>query len=83
MPIGATLEEIKQGGAAWPATDELRALYREAFATYGPRALWSSSPVERPTITDLLAITESLRVEGGIGGRRLAVQIETACRAAL
>ncbi len=79
----ATLDEIKQRGTAYPAPEELRALYREAFATYGSRALWSSRPVERPTIADLLAITESLRVEGGIDGRRLAVRIETACRAAL
>jgi len=39
--------------------------------------------VEQPTIADLLAITESLRVEGGVSGRRLAQQIVEACRAAL
>jgi hypothetical protein len=45
--------------------------------------LWSSRPVAEPTIADILAITESLRVEGGVAGRRLAEQIVTACRAAL
>jgi hypothetical protein len=55
----------------------------EAFRDYGLRALWSSRPVERPTLADLLAITESLRVEGGVAGRRLAERIIAACRAAL
>ena len=62
-----------------PAPPELRALYDEAFRRFGPIALWSSRPVPNPTIAGLLAITGSLRVEGGIQGRRLAVQIETAC----
>jgi len=78
-----SLEEVKSRGAATPATGELRALYRRAFAEYGPIALWSSRPVQDPTIADLLAITESLRVEGNLAARRLAEQIERACRAAL
>lgn len=36
-----------------------------------------------PTIADLLAITESLRVEGGVAGRWRAEEIVAACRAAL
>jgi len=32
---------------------------------------------------DVLAITESLRVEGGLPGRRLAERLVAACRAAL
>ncbi len=72
-----------QRGAATPAPAELRALYDEAFRAFGPLALWSSRPVERPTIADLLAITESLRVEGGLPGRRLAERIVASCRAAL
>jgi hypothetical protein len=78
-----SLNEVKSRGAAVPATAELRALYRKAFAEYGPLALWSSRPVEDPTIADLLAITESLRVEGNLAARRLAEQIERACRAAV
>jgi hypothetical protein len=77
------IEDMKLRGAKVPASDGLRALYREAFKDYGIRALWSSRPVEQPTIADLLAITESLRVEGGVAGRRLAHQIVEACRAAL
>jgi hypothetical protein len=77
------IDDLKRLGAAIPAPDELRALYLEAFRTYGLRALWSSKPVEQPTLADLLAITESLRVEGGIPGRQLAETIVTGCRAAL
>jgi hypothetical protein len=78
-----SLETVKERGAGKPATDELRALYRQAFERYGARALWRSRPVEQPTIADTLAITESLRVEGDLAARRLAEQIERACRAAL
>jgi hypothetical protein len=78
-----TIEDMKQRGAETPASEPLRALYQEAFRDYGIRALWSSRPVPEPTVADLLAITESLRVEGGISGRRLALQIVEACRAAL
>jgi hypothetical protein len=58
-------------------------LYREAFADYGARALWNWRVIEQPTITQALAIAESLRVEGDLGARALAVRIEQACRAAL
>lgn len=76
------LEVVKQRGAHELANEALRSLYRQAFSRYGTRALWSSRPVERPTIADLLAITESLRVEGDLAARCLAEQIEQACRAA-
>lgn len=83
MERNATVDELKALGAATPAPEELRALYRDTFSRYGLRALWSSRLVEDPTIADLLAITESLRVEGGIAGRRRAAEIVAACRAAL
>lgn len=76
-------EIVMQRGAALPATEELRALYRQAFAEHGARALWSSRPVAAPTLADVLAITESLRVEGNLAARRLAERIEQACRAAI
>lgn len=60
---------------------EIERLYRQAFAEYGAVALWSSRPVNRPTPADALAITESLRVEGDMGARRLAERIEALCRA--
>ena len=77
------VDDMKRRGAQTPAGEDLRALYQNAFRDYGIRALWSSRPVKEPTIADLLAITESLRVEGGVHGRRLAQQIVEACRAAL
>jgi hypothetical protein len=58
-------------------------LYHRAFKEYGASALWSSRPVPNPTCEDALAITRSLRVEGDLNARRLAEQIEKACRAAV
>ncbi|HEY0420524.1 MAG TPA: hypothetical protein VGC80_13490 [Acetobacteraceae bacterium] len=58
-------------------------LYRRAFREYGAAALWSSAPVPDPTPADALAITRSLRVEGNLAARRLAEEIEAACRAAV
>jgi hypothetical protein len=77
------LEGLKRRAAKVPAGETLRVLYQNAFRDYGIRALWSSRPVKDPTIADILAITESLRVEGGLPGRRLAQEIVEACRAAL
>jgi len=57
-------------------------LYRRAFEEFGMAALWSSKPVPYPTRADALAITYSLRIEGNLEARRLAEQIEQACRAA-
>jgi hypothetical protein len=64
-------------------TEDIVTLYRRAFKDYGASALWSSRPVPDPTCEDALAITRSLRVEGDLGARRLAEQIEKACRAAV
>jgi hypothetical protein len=58
-------------------------LYHQAFEQFGALALWSSKPVADPTPADALAITHSLRVEGNLQARRLAEQIEQACRAAV
>jgi hypothetical protein len=65
-----------------PQLEDLASLYRRAFREYGASALWSSTPVPDPTAADALAITRSLRVEGDRNARRLAEQIEQACRAA-
>lgn len=75
--------ERKELGAALPASDDVVALYRRAFSEYGALALWSSRPATLPTTADALAITRSLRVEGGREARKLAERIEEACRAAL
>ncbi|MES0336055.1 MAG: hypothetical protein SFH39_06835 [Candidatus Magnetobacterium sp. LHC-1] len=63
--------------------NDIEVLYRRAFEEYGAVALWSSRPVPNPTSEDALAITQSLRVEGDLAARRLAEQIEEACRAAV
>jgi hypothetical protein len=76
-------EMVMQRGTAVPANEELRTLYRQAFAEHGARALWSSRPVAAPSLADVLAITESLRVEGNLAARRLAERIERICRAAI
>jgi hypothetical protein len=57
-------------------------LYRLAFAEYGHEALWNMRAVETPAPADALAITRSLRIHGGMEGRRLAERIERLCRAA-
>jgi len=62
--------------------EDFATLYRRAFETFGASALWSSRPVPDPTPADALAITRSLRVEGDLKARRLAEQIEQACRRA-
>ena len=64
-------------------TEDYVSLYRRAFKDYGASALWSSRPVPDPTCEDALAITRSLRVEGDLRARKLAEQIEQACRAAV
>ena len=60
--------------------EDFATLYRRAFKDFGVSALWSSRPVPNPTPEDALAITHTLRVEGDLWARRLAEQIEQACR---
>jgi hypothetical protein len=62
--------------------EDFASLYRRAFREYGCRALWNVREFENPSPKDALAITRSLRVEGDLNARRLAEQIEKACRAA-
>jgi hypothetical protein len=61
----------------------LRVLYRQAFREFGTQALWSRRPSDAPTIAQAPVIAESLRREGNLNSRALAVAIEQACRAAL
>jgi hypothetical protein len=65
------------------ASEDYRALYREAFAVYGTRALWNKRRLEAPTPEDALVVARALRIEGDIAARRLAERIERACRAAV
>lgn len=61
---------------------DLVALYRRAFAEYGAQALWNKRLIDQPTPADALVIARALRIEGDLNARRLAEDIEQACRAA-
>jgi len=62
---------------------DYESLYHQAFADFRLRALWNVRELEHPTAQEALAIARNLRVEGDLNARRLAEQIEKACRAAL
>jgi hypothetical protein len=68
---------------ATPAPKSYVSLYRRAFAEYGAHALWNKRMLEEPTQEDALVIARALRTEGDREARKLAEQIEEACRAAL
>jgi hypothetical protein len=77
------LEQLKELGAGRTAPADIARLYRQAFRDYGTQALWSRRPSETPTIAQALVVAESLRHEGNLQSRALAVEIERACRTAL
>jgi hypothetical protein len=62
---------------------EFEDLYHRAFADFKLRALWNVRELQHPSPEEALTITRNLRVEGDLRARRLAEQIERACRAAL
>jgi hypothetical protein len=64
-----------------PPTLDHTSLYRQAFEQFGVRALWNKRVLENPTPEDALVIARALRIEGDRRARRLAEQIEQACRA--
>ena len=64
------------------ATQDYVALYRRAFAEFGKYALWNTRAFEEPLREDALVVARALRIEGNLDARRLAEQIEQACRAA-
>ena len=59
------------------------ALYRRAFEEFGRQALWNKRLLDAPQPEDALVIARALRIEGNLDARRLAEQIEQACRAAV
>lgn len=59
--------------------EDLKELYRLAFAAYGLRALWNKQEIENPTQADALVVAKALRVEGNRAARKLAERIEMAC----
>ena len=66
-----------------PETTDFASLYRRAFAEYGTQALWNKRMLEEPTPDDALVVARALRIEGDCDARRLAEQIDQACRAAI
>jgi hypothetical protein len=62
---------------------DLVSLYRRAFKEYGTWALWNMRSFEAPTPEDALVVARALRIEGDLNARRLAEQIEQACRAVI
>jgi hypothetical protein len=62
---------------------EITTLYRRAFADYRTCALWNLRQFEDPTVEQALSVARHLRVEGDMGARHLAEQIEKAARASL
>jgi len=58
-------------------------LYRRAFREFGAHALWNKRLLEQPQPEDALVIARALRIEGNRDARRLAEQIEHACRAVI
>jgi hypothetical protein len=63
--------------------DDMASLYRRAFAEYGTQALWNKRMLENPTPEDALVVARALRIEGDRAARRIAEQLESACRATL
>jgi hypothetical protein len=61
---------------------DFRSLYRRAFRDYGTRALWNKRAIGEPTPEDALVVARALRIHGDLNARRLAEQLEFACRAA-
>ena len=74
-------EDLQDQLTAEERLREIRALYRQAFAEHGVRALWYLREVELPTVEQALRITRSLRIEGNMDARRLAERIERLGRA--
>ena len=66
-----------------PLLEDFAILYHRAFANYGTQALWNKRILEQPSPEDALVVARALRIEGGCEARKLAEQIEKACRAAL
>ena len=83
MPDAATLDDLKQAGAAVVAPTAVGRLYAEAFRRFGAQALWSRTPSAAPTVGQAVVVAEALRREGNMAAWQLAADIEAACRAAI
>jgi hypothetical protein len=64
-------------------TPDFVSLYRQAFEQFGAHALWNKRFIDLPEPDDALVVARALRIEGNLQARRLAEEIEQACRAAI
>jgi len=83
MTVSRDIDQLKERGAGRPAPIDVARLYQQAFREFGAQALWSRRASAAPTIAQALVVAESLRREGDLRTRALAIEIERACRAAL
>jgi hypothetical protein len=83
MAEKSTIDRLKDVGFGIKAPDIVRALYHSAFDKFKASALWNWRELDEPTIAQVLTIADSLRLEGDLNARKLASEIEGACRAAL
>ena len=83
MSIWDDIEDLRRRGSGIRASDRVASLYQQAFQDFGPQFLWSRRAGPWPTFTQALTVAETLRCEGNVAARSLAIEIETACRAAL
>ena len=65
------------------AGEDFATLYRRAFEDYGTQALWNKRMLAQPTPEDALVVARALRIEGDREARKLAEDIERACRATI
>ena len=63
------------------APQDFVSLYRRAFSEFA-WALWNRRMLDDPGPEDALVIARVLRIEGNLEARKLAEEIEQACRAA-
>jgi hypothetical protein len=83
LPVFAVASIIGAGGhpmSVATVQPEFVTLYRRAFADYRTHALWYMRAFDKPTPDDALAVARALRINGDLPARRLAEQIEQACR---
>ena len=83
MTDNRSIDALKEAGAGRPAPQNVALLYRRAFTEFGAQMLWNRKPSLHPTLAQALVVAASLRREGNMASRPLALQIEAACRAAL
>jgi len=83
MADARTIDQLRDLGQGHPAPEAVVRLYRQAFSEYRALALWNLRVLEAPTLAQALLVADRLRTEGNLKSRRLAADIEAACRAAL